>query len=102
MLFLFPRPWKEMEQIGAAFLPAVGNLTYNDKEWGRNAYGRYWASSPVEDLTMGGAIVFSTDAVSTGSDRRSNGLAVRLVREKRGASPAKATTPATAAKTPSR
>ena len=75
--------WNEMEQIGATFLPAVGNLTYNDKEWGRNTYGRYWAASSGDDKTMGDAIIFSTEAVSNGTDRRTNGLAVRLVKEKR-------------------
>ena len=80
------RQWKEMEQVGAVFLPAVGNLTYNDKEWGRNTYGRYWAASSSDDKTMGDAVIFSVDNVSNGTDRRSNGLAVRLVREKRSAS----------------
>lgn len=75
--------WKCMEQIGAVFLPAVGNLTYNDKEWGRNTYGRYWAATSGEDVSQGDAMIFSTDAVTAGTDRKSNGLAVRLVKEKK-------------------
>lgn len=78
------RQWSEMEQIGAVFLPAVGNLTYGEKEWGRNTYGRYWAASEGNNSLMGAAVIFSTETVSNGSDTRSNGLAVRLVREKRG------------------
>ena len=77
--------WKEMEQVGAVFLPAVGNLTYGEKEWGRNTYGRYWAATSSDDKSMGDAVIFSTEAISNGTDRKSNGLAVRLVREKRGA-----------------
>ena len=76
--------WKEMEQVGAVFLPAVGNLTYGEKEWGRNTYGRYWAATSGDDKSMGDAIIFSTETVSNGTDRKSNGLAVRLVREKKG------------------
>jgi hypothetical protein len=74
-----------MEQVGAVFLPAVGNLTYGEKEWGRNTYGRYWAATSSDDKSMGDAVIFSTEAISNGTDRKSNGLAVRLVREKRGA-----------------
>lgn len=76
--------WKAMEQVGAVFLPAVGNLTPGEKEWGRNTYGRYWAATPGDNKTLGCAVIFSTEAVSNGSDLRSNGLAVRLVKEKRG------------------
>lgn len=79
------KQWKEMEQIGAVFLPAVGNLSAGDKEWGRNSYGRYWAATSSDDKSMGDAVIFSTEAISNGTDRKSNGLAVRLVREKRGA-----------------
>lgn len=85
------KQWEQMERIGAAFLPAVGNLT-SDKEWGRNSYGRYWAASAPQDRMMGDAIIFSPDVISNGTDCRSSGLAVRLVKEKKG-NAKKSTTP---------
>lgn len=76
------KQWEDMEKIGAIFLPAVGNLTPDGKEWGRYSYGRYWTATPEDDKKTAGALIFGSDVISTGSDTRNYGLPVRLVKER--------------------
>ena len=69
--------WKRMEQAGAVFLPASGNRMGSTVE-GYRSWGRYWTSTPIP---MGCAFYFGFGVGGTDGTLRSNGRAVRLVKE---------------------
>ena len=69
-----------LEANGSVFLPAAGSRYYGTSIYWINERGNYWLSTGNTNEGCASTAYINSDALSTGAGYRSNGLAVRLVR----------------------
>lgn len=74
--------WKKMEANGAIFLPA-GGYRAGSNAYRANQDGRYWATTSVNQNVAYGVYFYENKLESNNSFGRSNGICVRLVRNKK-------------------
>ena len=72
--------WRQMESAGAVFLPAAGQQ-YGDKTLSVGEYFYYWSSDADEDSNSLVYALYYLDALKIGRIYKSDGCAVRLVRD---------------------
>lgn len=73
------KQWLQLEHVGAVFLPASGYRRGTDVyNVGINGY--YWSATPYNE-NYAWSLSFGSDGADMNYSRRSNGLAVRLVRD---------------------